>query len=443
MTDAEHNTNADWILWDVVEEHLAEGAFAYLTWRRRLESPADTLTSLESRFEARLKAHVDGLLVGGAAVAERVLVPELSVPKEPDVDRSSVAALALIQQGKAGLVQDALGSEIPEVQTGAERALSLLGPPSVDRWLMTAVASARSPAAMAVLLRVAAARRAPLDDIATWLKSTDAAEAEAAAMAARRAPMAPHGRALHEALASSHEQVRDAALQTTLAADSAYAFQKCLELASDRAEPHPTAMLLVALLGNARHQDVVVAQLASPTHRAAALRALGFSGNPQHVDQLLALAADKDELVAKLAGEALFNIAGLQAHAAVPEQDDVESLPPPEVDVPAAELVPGPEAELVLPDAAACRELWSRMAPGVDSRRRLLQGRAWTMPWLREVLTTGRLRQRHPLALWLRIRTGGRLDLETRAMTTQQRAWLRENASAFDDASLVLNYEAH
>ena len=68
----------DLILWDVVEEHLDEAAFLWTQWERGLQSPLYKLHELRDRVEERMLAHLDGLVVGGEAVAQRLLYPALT-----------------------------------------------------------------------------------------------------------------------------------------------------------------------------------------------------------------------------------------------------------------------------------------------------------------------------------------------------------------------------
>src|SRR5689334_5531802 len=82
------------ILWDVVQEHLDEAEFLYEQWSNAFHSPTYPRRELASTLERRLEAHLDGLVVGGRAVAEQLLIPELANTDAPA--RSTVAALALL-----------------------------------------------------------------------------------------------------------------------------------------------------------------------------------------------------------------------------------------------------------------------------------------------------------------------------------------------------------
>ena len=88
----------DQLLWDVVEEHLDESEFLVELWASARRSASYRLDELERGPEARLFAHVDGLVVNGPLALERVAWPVAEDPKaEPS--RLCAAALALLEAG--------------------------------------------------------------------------------------------------------------------------------------------------------------------------------------------------------------------------------------------------------------------------------------------------------------------------------------------------------
>ena len=84
--------------WDIGEEHLDAAAFLLEMRQDRLQASDYSLEELRDGPEARLLAHLDGLLAGGAPVRERVLVPVL---EDPDAEPSavSVSAMVLLEGG--------------------------------------------------------------------------------------------------------------------------------------------------------------------------------------------------------------------------------------------------------------------------------------------------------------------------------------------------------
>ena len=84
-------------LWDIVEEHLDEAEFLWEQWEHALLAPNYTLDELADGPEARLLAHLDGLVVGGPEVARRLLIPTLDEDVEPTRVRAAALALLLLQ----------------------------------------------------------------------------------------------------------------------------------------------------------------------------------------------------------------------------------------------------------------------------------------------------------------------------------------------------------
>ena len=83
-------------LWDIVEEHLDEAEFLWEQWEASLVAPNYVMREVEEGPEARLMAHIDGLVVNGPLVAERLLLPTITdIDAEPT--RVRAAALALLQ----------------------------------------------------------------------------------------------------------------------------------------------------------------------------------------------------------------------------------------------------------------------------------------------------------------------------------------------------------
>jgi hypothetical protein len=99
-------SRADLILWDVIEEHLDEAEFLFERWNRALFQPGIDLNDLACRFEPRLLAHLDAVLVGGIEVARQVLLPELHAPKDPI--RTTVSALALLSDPRGSWIEEVI-----------------------------------------------------------------------------------------------------------------------------------------------------------------------------------------------------------------------------------------------------------------------------------------------------------------------------------------------
>jgi uncharacterized protein (TIGR02270 family) len=429
----------DWILWKVVEEHLDEVSFCLKRWMRALDSPSYTLDDVTRRPEERLLAHVDGLVVGGEPVARRLLEPQLEAPEKPAEDRAAAAALGLLGQGRQDVVRAALDSDKPPTRRGAQRALVLFGAPGFDQWVIAQLSAPLPESRRRVLLSIAAERELSPPDLREPLSSQDPEEVVAAATAARRADPGRHLHFIEQLTTHAEPLVRDTALVTALLLGSFDGFARCSQLASDARAPSAAAMLLVALLGGPAHHELLLQHLAHPKHRYPALYALGLSGNAGMVGAVLPYLDPKDPRAARLAGEAVSTITGLditQAPYTGAPPPEPDSLPPLEKDDLQANLVPTAEDELPMPAADAVTEFWRTRAGMFDRRMRLLRGEPWTAARAIDLLWHAPMRLRHPVALWLRLRSGGAARINTRTLTSVQR-WQLGTVQNLTDEALV------
>ncbi|MFP2931994.1 hypothetical protein ACLESO_43890, partial [Pyxidicoccus sp. 3LG] len=108
-------------------EHLSEATFLWKLWERSLDAADHTLEEVEEGDERRLQANLEGLVIGGRRVAERLLLPCLEQEEVPAV---CVAATCLLEATDA----DWLGPLLERLKGGGEplrqgvmRALALSG----------------------------------------------------------------------------------------------------------------------------------------------------------------------------------------------------------------------------------------------------------------------------------------------------------------------------
>jgi uncharacterized protein (TIGR02270 family) len=190
--------------------------------------------------------------------------------------------------------------------------------------------------------------------------------------------------------------VRSVALDTAMMWGSRLAWE--LALSTYKAPEAANARLWVACLGEDRHAEALVRQLANEPVRHDTLWALGFSGRVPAVVACLALLDDEDELTRRLAGEAVAAIVGLDVGdetlweepvLAEPEAGAQGEEPTGDQDDLDAELAPTPEDELPLPNAKAIRERWEQVKSAfVPGRRYVLgkpierEGPGWALPLL-------------------------------------------------------------
>ncbi|MEY4511628.1 MAG: hypothetical protein RLZZ450_3750 [Pseudomonadota bacterium] len=427
----------DLVLWDVVEEHLDEAAFACRLFSGAFDSPVLTLSDLREHDEKQLRAHLAGLLAPGPSAVTRLLQGELAAPPEPDPDRLLAVAFALLAHGRDDLVTLALGSAVAEISSAAQRACELAAGPAFDAWVLRQLDSPRPEVPRKRLLRVAASRNLVLENVLEALQSDDADEAAAAAACARLAPAQRHLFALEWALDHPAAQVRDAALVSALAHGSAQAFQRCRERASDPQQVSQLAMLLVALLGGPVDHQVLQHNLTLETHRHAAAFALGYCGQAAVADTLIEALASPDVRLAKLVGEALCTLLGLDpgqgGYRSARSESEPSSLPPLEEEDLDASLEPVPDADLPLLGKAAVGDWYRARQPDLAVTQRLLEGAPWTIDQAVRFLERAPLRRRHPIGLWLSIRSGGALRIDTRATSVVQDAQLASLVASRDE----------
>ena len=291
----------DSVLWDVVDEHLAEAAFSLEQFEWALDHPSRTLSELDRYPEGRLLAHIDGLVVGGVAVRERLLVPEMENANGDEPARVTAAALALVAQGCHDQLWPGFSHENSAVRDATVRAASLAGGPDLDRWANLRLASTSSAAAIAALVELLAARGHASSALRKWLKADDPALLAAALRAARWADASEYRSLVDGFLEHPEPSVRESALVSALCLGSSRAWSVCQRRALEEQPSPPFAMAICAALGSRTHHDQLAERDALENERAAALFALAFSGDARQVPLLIAHLRDEKVLHAKLA----------------------------------------------------------------------------------------------------------------------------------------------
>ena len=419
------------ILWDIMEEYVDEAEFALERFDVALVDPEYTLDELATGPEGKFHACIDGLVIAGAPVVNRLLIPALASASPSEPSRSVALMLALLAAGRRDLVHDCLADSCAPTRAAAARACALDLSTATDRWLRDELRSATSAGQRAAILEAVAARGLSLDTLSVHLGSSDAAEVAAAAKAARHADPRSHEGAVLALLPQSDPAVHDAALATALHYGSLRGWNALERRALDAAMPDAAAMEVHAALGGPDHHERLVEALELDSHRVAALRALGFSGNPAVVGRLLAhLEKGADALEAKLAAEAISSITGLDLYddrfvlEPAHEEPENDGLPPLDDDL-EDNLALLPEDALPLPNGEAIQQWCEDACAGLDARRRHLGGTPWSPSSIAGFLEHAPLRNRHTVGLSLSIRTGAKTHVDTRAFAARQRAQMR------------------
>jgi uncharacterized protein (TIGR02270 family) len=430
---------ADGVLWPIVEEHLNEAEFLVEQFDRAFDSPLLTLARLAANIETRLLAHLDALLVGGPPVYERLCRPVLMEPDPEQPARIVAAALVAIQAGHLNWLWPALSHDDDTVRAAAVRAAGLSGGAQLERWVIEGLSMTTHlpPKRRASLLAIASRLRLQPPVLVEWLTCDDACVARAAAEAARHADPQRHLPAIEWLLEHSDERVREAALIAAWTWGSRRAPAACERWALDVDKPREQLMALYASMGGQAEHDRLTALLQRPSHRRAALFALGFSGSPTEVPRLLEYLDSKDPVVAKLAAQATSMITGFDVtHSAfvakageaprgmqlAPAHEDPEaraSLPSLDGDDLEADLVPAPEDALPPPNVGAIRQFCKETR--LAGPQRYIGGQPMRADVVLGYLEHAPLRRRHSLALALSIQNGGRAWVDTRAYSLAQR----------------------
>jgi uncharacterized protein (TIGR02270 family) len=404
------------IRWDVYEEHLDEAGFLSALWEKALTDPEYTLAEVAAGPEERVLGHLDGLVLGGRKVAERLLVPALA-GDDAGVVLAAAWALLLSEDGdQARPVLDALSSGEPEQVAAATRALQLAPRPDLAARLSAPLASRRPEARAAALDVLAAWRADAAGPLEPFLASPDAAVRRAALRLGRALParLTPH--LLEPSLSGDEPEERDLAIAAGLVAGARSAWALCERIVRDGGPAWSFPALLYASSG-AQDLAPLTSALEDPERRKAALFALGFTGRMPAADAAAAHLGDRE--LGRLAGEAFSAITGVDIGGALsraPERWDPDA---PEEDE--AEVAGDPaEAALPSPEAAPILAWWQEARKGLDPGARYLGGAPWSAEALLGALERAPMRRRPPLALDLAVRTRGAAQVDARGLARRQ-----------------------
>lgn len=403
------------IAWDIVEEHLDEASFLGSQWERGLDSHDVDLLQLAAGAERRFAAHIDALLVGGPAVAERVLLPALAEEHRPTCFAAALALLAV--QGTREAVFAAWRAAQGPRQATLTRALAV-SPAGVSPELRAA-ATDRGPAVRAAAIEVLGFHRALAPELAASLSGErEPAVRAALVIAAGRCGEPRLAQIVREELLAPTAPRAAEALKAAAILGLPEFPAACHDALARPDVCGDAALLLLALTPGPAHE----AMLLAASERAPAIFALGFTGSLAAADRCLALAQAGRHVT--LAFEAFNRITG----AVLPTLPRPEEDPlPPLADDLAAPLADRPEDALPLPDVAAWTAWWAAQRGRLPAKN--LPGQLGDRSAVLTALLRQPMRARHAVALRLAILTRGREQLETRASARRQLAELRRLGS--------------
>ena len=386
------------LLFDIIEEHFEEAAFYFRLWDEAQDALDYTLDEVRRGPEELLRANIDGLVVGGAAAAERLLWPAIEGDEADHWSGPGVATLALLSQRDDDPL-DRILVRLPSSKQsplhGIARGFGLAQRPDLDERLRNAL-YASDEDMHAVLLDILVERGVdPGPLVGMCLQSTDVNTTHAALCAVRNSANASaHARSVERLLDSAEARIRAAALETGLRWGLPVARAACTRQARAHED---NALLLTALAGTAAEHESIFAALEDSSHRSAGLRALGFVGTQRAAEACLRFIAESDKLVASRAGEAFCMIAGLNPgpFALAPEED--------------SDMKDAPGASPAFPalNPIAVAEWWKAKRSSFKPGSRYLQGEAWIPKTIGERLAPLPMRWRNVILLELALRRPG------------------------------------
>lgn len=419
------------LLWDIYETHLAEAAFRWSQWEAALDAPDFVLEEV-AEVEARFAAHLDGLVLGGAPVARRLLEPALAADEPESIVAAALALLGGEAPPESAAVLSALPGAPPLALAALQRALELAPTSSLPADLPALLEKEEAvPELWALVLDVLGVHGLATAPLCTPFLSHSVPRVAAAALRAAshaRLPLDPA--VLQRALGSGEPVLRDAAILAGLMGGHRSAWAACKAVVESRAPGCRLPLLLLGMGGDERDVKGLLALLSDEKLRPDVLWALGFSGRMAAADACVELM--REAPVAALAGEAFSAITGLRiegGHAVVKEEPEAEELAPLEEDL-GIDLTPKPEDALPLPRPEQVAAWWQEHRARLDARQRYLAGQPFTPQALLDALANAPMRRRHALALELALRSRGALQVSTRAFVERQVAAWKEARSA-------------
>ncbi|WP_426754859.1 TIGR02270 family protein [Myxococcus sp. Y35] len=406
--------------WESYEEQLGEAEFHWAQRERQLDSPEYRLPQLRER-EERLLASEDMLVLGGAPVAWRLLVPALESETPARIAAATHALLLGREPGIEETLLKAMEGEtegvLPAMASAMQRADAQVLPSGLSRLL-----TAPSTALQATVLEVLGAHGAvPVEAVLSLLEHEDSRLVATALRVLVQAmkPPPPSRQVLEQLLAASEPEVRDGALEWGLVTGQRAAWAACAALLCTPDARLPR--LLWALGADEKEVLRLVALLDNADIRPDALWALGFSGWKVAMEACLPWMSDE---AAALAGEAFSAMTGLRLEGRY-TSSRIEDAATVLDENPEADVRRGMEELLPLPHVQAVTDWWRENHARFSAGQRYLQGSPWAANTLLDALEATPLRRRHALALDATLRSRGAVRIPTRGWVHQQVAALR------------------
>jgi len=415
--------------WDIFEEHLDEAAFLWRRWEDALVASNFALDDVRVGPEARLLAHLDGLVLGGRRIAQELLLPTL-VTDDPAQAFAATWALVQAEDGADyhDPVVDALVHGAPRLRAANARALSLA--PRADLNRLAGLWPAASPSVRATLFDVLGFRDG--NRVRPWLESSlrsdDPSLVTAALRSFRRSPDRLLIASVEDVLSSDDGSVRAAAIAAGVAIQSRPSWDACRAAAVEPGEGCRLPLGLLAMSPEKRDRAVVHAAAGDSALKRHAVWALGFAGDLDAAEALLE--ATNDESVARIAGESLSTMTGLALGRSMIQPGKTLGPNVEEVDLDDPPPVVRTDDQLAVPNAKNLKSWWARernrFSAGVDH----LHGRPRTPETVHAALGSATMWRREVLwTEWARA-TGVPSRVNLGAWSADQRRQLGEDSAA-------------
>ncbi len=432
-----------------MEVHLEDAAFLWAQWEHALWAPDYVLAEVAQGEERRLLAHLDALVLGGRAVAERFLLPALQGEELSAISAAGLALLGGEDVDWRETVFEWLAEGAEELISGIRRAVELSPREDISPGLARLLPGL-PPNEQAGVLAALRFRQSDAGEALRKLKLGDDISLRTEAVrCARFASRAIAEEWVRIGLGDSEPRVRDAALETGLVLGSRQAWTRCRQLLEEGGEVPRVALLALAMGGEGKDLEALAKALGDPSLRDEVLWALGFSGKLEAAEMAF---QSLQEVGDRLAAESFAAITGLPLgppfidEEELDEEDFDEELldaeaeseeeeeAAPAVDSSVQELLPGPE---VLPgkvQIVRVERWWQEARKHFEPTGRYLRGQPLSVELVRAALEGESMRRRPVLAWELAIRSQGACQIESRTWTHLQRSQAQAAAGLRSDA---------
>lgn len=424
---------------DILEEHLEEADFLYGQRQAALFDDVYDLAGL-AELEERLLAHIDGLVVAGDEGWE-MLEPKLAGDDPGEAFAAALAALASGVKERRDAVLAALPGASEDALPGLTAALQLIEARDLHEPLRELVAEAAAPVAAAVIDILAFWRHGLAPEELQHILASDEPLIRCAGLRAAAAlGWTQFAGECATALAGDDETLRAEAAGCAWTLGHAGALQTVREKLAAGDESAAELQIWLGLGGDRSDGKLLAAGLQNADLARGAVMALGWLGDPDRLDDLVALLRDPERAglwrqiaaaIVRTTGVDL-GAAGLLAEGppAEPEEAEPEAAATPdeadetdEADEAAddfADSAADPDEDLPWPDPDRLAEWWQANRTRFGSGRRLRWGREFDRKAVLAVLQRGGMGERQWAARELARLGPGSPMLETRALAWNQ-----------------------